>query len=128
MNAVNIASIIIALISLLGALASNRSAKNAEKIKADAAKEAEKTKAEASQTNAKLEVEKDAYNRARKMDIETIQRQDLEIEELRQANLKLKTRLKEVEDKADEQEIEIRLLKREVRLLRKKSQREEPDE
>lgn len=58
------AAIIVAIISALGAWAAQRSARSASVV-------SEKTKAET-----------EAYGRARKMDVETIERQDKEINEL----------------------------------------------
>jgi len=63
--------IIVAFIGVVSAWLSARAARNAAKYSADASTANEKAKAET-----------DAYQRARKMDIETIERQDQEIREL----------------------------------------------
>lgn len=60
-----IASIIVALVAALSARASQRSA------------------AKASTTTSRLDMEREAYERARAYDTETIRRQDVEIDELR---------------------------------------------
>jgi predicted RNase H-like nuclease (RuvC/YqgF family) len=62
---------VVALIGVVSAWLSARAARNAAKFSADASTANEKAKAET-----------DAYHRARKMDIETIERQDAEIREL----------------------------------------------
>jgi hypothetical protein len=64
-SAASWAAIVVALISALGAWAAQRSARSATTV-------SEKTKAET-----------EAYIRARKMDVETIERQDKELDELR---------------------------------------------
>ena len=61
----SLAAVIVAIVGALGAWAAARSARSASLI-------SEKTKAE-----------QEAYARARKMDVETIERQDKEIAELR---------------------------------------------
>jgi hypothetical protein len=60
------AGVLISLITALGALASSRAS------------------SKASTANSKAEVEKEAYDRARKMDVETIERQDKELDEIRE--------------------------------------------
>lgn len=72
MDRFNIAGVIISIISALGALAASRAA------------------SKASTGNARTEAEKEAYDRARKMDVETIERQDKEIDEIREQNKLLK--------------------------------------
>jgi TolA-binding protein len=64
-------SVLIALIGIVSAWLSARAARNAAKFSADA-----------STANTRAQAETEAYNRARKMDIETIHRQDQEIAEL----------------------------------------------
>lgn len=64
--------VLISLITAMGALASSRAS------------------TKASTANAKTEAEKEAYDRARKMDVETIGRQDAELEEIREQNRLLK--------------------------------------
>lgn len=77
------ASIIVALIACIAAIASQRAASRASTI------------------NTRIDAEKDAYVRARTMDIETIQRQDKEIEELRKENKTLTSRLRVCEFKVN---------------------------
>lgn len=62
------AGIAISLITALGAWASSRASSRA------------------STANSKTEAEKEAYDRARKMDVATIERQDAELEEIREQN------------------------------------------
>jgi TolA-binding protein len=80
MDGANWAAIIVAFVSVISALLSGR-----------AAQKAAQSSSKASISNARTQAETEAYNRARKMDIETIGRQDEEIEELRVEirNLKL---------------------------------------
>lgn len=65
MNAGNWATIIVALIALISAIFSGRAASGAAKY------------------SSKAQAETEAYGRARKMDIETIERQNGQLEELR---------------------------------------------
>lgn len=74
-----------ALIAALTSWASQRSAAKAAKFNADASKATEKEKLEA-----------ESYNRARTMDLKTIERQDQEIEELKEDLADLKKELVEV--------------------------------
>jgi predicted RNase H-like nuclease (RuvC/YqgF family) len=62
---------VVALIGIISAWLSGRSARKAAQASADA-----------SMANARTQAETDAYNRARKMDIETISRQENEIKKL----------------------------------------------
>lgn len=71
MDATNVASLIVALIAAVTAIASQRSA------------------ARASTVNARTAAEEEAYNRARKMDIETIDRLIAENKELREREKEL---------------------------------------
>lgn len=68
----NIAAIVVAFISVLSAWLAGRAARSAAKFSADA-----------STSNEKIKAETEAYDRARKMDIATIKRQDEELDELR---------------------------------------------
>ena len=81
------AAIIVALISVISAVLAGRSARKAAQYDSDAAI-----------TNSKTVAETEAYNRARKMDLETIQRQDAEIDEIREQNRKLRERVRELAD------------------------------
>jgi predicted RNase H-like nuclease (RuvC/YqgF family) len=76
MDATNVASLIVAAIAALAALASNRAASKASVV------------------NARTQAEEEAYNRARAMDTETINRLDRENKELR-------AREKELEEQVD---------------------------
>jgi FtsZ-binding cell division protein ZapB len=80
MGASNWATIIVAAIALISAIFSGRAA------------------AGASRYSSKAQAETEAYNRARKMDIETIDRQDQELEELRDDQAKMARRLKELKE------------------------------
>jgi len=75
----NWAGVVIALIGVISAWLANRAAKNAAKSSADA-----------SVTNERVKAETEAYKRARAMDVETIQRQDEELKELREEMKKLR--------------------------------------
>jgi FtsZ-binding cell division protein ZapB len=78
MGASNWASIIVAAIALFSAMAAGRAASNASKY------------------SARTQAETEAYNRARKMDIETIERQDKEIEEIREENKAMQQKIREL--------------------------------
>jgi|ERR1043165_1575695 FtsZ-binding cell division protein ZapB len=80
------AVIIVALISVVSAVLAGRSARKAAKYDSDA-----------SIMNSKTLAETDAYNRARKMDIETIERQDKEIDEIREQNRRLRAKIRELQ-------------------------------
>lgn len=69
MDAVNIASVLIAAIAALSAYASQRTAARASTAN--------------TQASTRVDMEKEAYERARQFDTDTIDRQDKEIEELR---------------------------------------------
>jgi len=77
------AIVIVALISVISAYLSGKAARNAAKYNSDA-----------SMASAKIQAETEAYNRARKMDIETIKRQDEEIEELRKNGRELREKVR----------------------------------
>ena len=64
-----LASIIVALVAAFGALASNRAAARASQLN--------------TMTTSRVDMEREAYDRARAFDTETIRRQDAEIDELR---------------------------------------------
>lgn len=78
MEAGNWAMVIVAAISLIGAILSGRAAAGASKY------------------SSKAQAETEAYNRARKMDIETIERQDKELEEIREENRKMQQKMGEL--------------------------------
>lgn len=87
MSSGDLALIIVALISVVSAALAGRSARKAAQYDSDA-----------SIKNSKTVAETEAYNRARKMDLETIQRQDSEIDEIREQNRKLRERVRELQD------------------------------
>jgi predicted RNase H-like nuclease (RuvC/YqgF family) len=72
MDGVNWATIIVGIFTVLGAIFTGISASRASKY------------------STKTQAETEAYSRARKMDVETIERQDKEIEELHQKYAALK--------------------------------------
>jgi FtsZ-binding cell division protein ZapB len=79
----DLAAIVVALISVISAFLAGRAARNAAKFNSEAAVASSKTQAET-----------EAYQRARKMDIETIERQDQEIEEIRDNSAKLREKVR----------------------------------
>ena len=91
MKGSDFALIIVAAISVLSALLSGRSARKAAKYDADA-----------EITNSRTLAETEAYNRARQMDIQTITRQDNEIDEIREQNRKLRVRVRELQNDNDD--------------------------
>lgn len=80
LDPLNIGLIVVTVITAFGAWATQRSASRANRL------------------TAREQAELDAYNRARKMDLETIQRQDAEFDELRGKYLGLKKRVDELEE------------------------------
>jgi TolA-binding protein len=102
MDAVNVASVIVAAIAALSAYASQRNASRASTIN--------------TQATSRVDMEKEAYERARQFDTDTIERQDKEIQELRQEIAVLKAaHRKELEEFREENR---RLRLRVVRLER----------
>jgi hypothetical protein len=79
MDPINVGSIIVAVIAAAAAYASQRAAARASTLNTTA--------------TSRVEMEKDAYNRARAFDTETIRRQDEEISELRVLVRRLRARL-----------------------------------
>lgn len=79
------AAIIVGIISVVSAVFSGRAARSAAKYNSDA-----------SIANARIQAETEAYNRARRMDVETIERQDREIEEIRQHNERLRDKIRKL--------------------------------
>lgn len=79
--------VVVAGIGVVSAWLAGRAARNAAKFSSDA-----------SVTNTRVQVEADAYKRARAMDVETIQRQDEEIAELRQELRAEKEKSRELEN------------------------------
>lgn len=86
MEAFNWAGIVVAMVGIVTAWLSGRAARLAAKHSADA-----------TVINAKTLAETEAYNRARKMDIETIEHQEEEIKQLRDENRELWSRVRELE-------------------------------
>lgn len=121
MSGSNWAVMAVAVIGLIGAWLSARSARAAAAYSASA-----------SIANQKAEAETEAYSRARKMDVETIQRQDAEIAELTEENRELRRKLNKLEydhyrlqQSFREQQDEIHALKRHVaRLTEDKDKRD----
>lgn len=85
MDSASWALIVVALISVVSAVLSGRAAKSAARLNSDA-----------TVMNSRTQAETDAYNRARKMDIETIERQDREIDEIRDNSEKLREKVREL--------------------------------
>lgn len=83
MGAAEISAIVVALVAALGAWASQRSASRAAEINTT--------------VSGRLEAEREAYQRARAFDIQTIERQNEEIHELHKENEELRVMLKKVE-------------------------------
>jgi peptidoglycan hydrolase CwlO-like protein len=106
------AVIIVALISVVSAVLAGRSARKAAKYDS-----------EASITNSRTVAETEAYNRARKMDIETIERQDKEIDEVREQNRKLRAKIRELQNDYETVHEENRVLRQ--RVTRLEQQQEE---
>jgi len=116
----NWVTILVAIIAALSAYASQRAAAKASNLNTT--------------TTSRVDMEKEAYDRARKFDIETIERQDAEIAELRQDNKSLheKVDVARAEARAARQEAreahaEADELRRELRDLRRQQQSTEPD-
>jgi len=85
LDSINWAGIGIALIGVISAWLSGRSANKAAKFTSGA-----------SVLNARTVAETEAYGRARKLDTETIQRQDEELDELREENKLLKMQVRQL--------------------------------
>lgn len=85
MGLVDLGGILVAVIAALGAWAAQRSAARASRINTS--------------VSGRLEAEKNAYERARAFDIQTIERQDAEIAELQEANEVLRNELKRVKER-----------------------------
>lgn len=100
MNAVNIATIVVALIAALGAFASQRASSKAT--------------IQNTQTGGRVDMEKEAYERARGFDTETISRQDKELQELRTSHEACDQK---VEDLKTRYEAEISMLRARIARL-----------
>jgi predicted RNase H-like nuclease (RuvC/YqgF family) len=110
------AAIFVALISVISAALAGRAARAAAKYNSDA-----------SVASTRAQAETEAYSRARKMDIETIERQDKEIEELVDANFRLNARCKELERKQQEDRELIRTQQEEIQSLKRRVARLTPE-
>jgi chromosome segregation ATPase len=103
MNTINVISLAIpSAIAALGAWAASRASAKAQ--------------AKNAQTTSRTEMEKEAYDRARKYDTETIARQDAEIEEVRAQNLHLNNDIRMLAEENRELREEVSMLRR--RLVR----------
>jgi chromosome segregation ATPase len=95
MDATNVASLVVAVIAALTAIASQRSASRASVVNARTAEE-------------------EAYNRARKMDTDTIDRLDRENKELRE---RLDKETREFREREEDLEEQVEILRWKVRRL-----------
>lgn len=100
MELVNIGTILVALIAAAGAWASQRAASRASMANTS--------------TSSRVEMEKEAYDRARAYDTETIKRQDAEIAELREEHQKCAEEIKTLRARY---EAEIELLRQRIARL-----------
>lgn len=108
MNWANAVSIAVAFLAALAAYASQRSAAKASVMN--------------TQTVTAVDREKEAYERARAFDTETIRRQDEELQELRDDNRKLHDRVTIAEEKAKVALAEAAEAKAEAVAAKKESQ------
>lgn len=99
MTFVSMASILVAIIAAFSAIASQRAAAKASVLN--------------TQTTSRVDMEREAYERARNFDTETIRRQDEELEELRK-------RVRELENHNTELRQENETLERHVQSLERK--------
>ena len=90
MGMLDVGGILIAIIAALGAWAAQRSAAKASGVQKTA--------------SLKLEAERDAYERARAFDVDTIDRQDLELKALREENKILKEEIKHLKERLNQLE------------------------
>lgn len=93
----SLAAVIIAVIGVFSSLAANRSSSKTSQI--------------VTETSGRLEAEREAYQRARSMDVQTIERQEEELESLRQREMALhmhNIELRERQDKIMEENSELR--------------------
>lgn len=111
---INIGTALVGVIAAFGAWITQRSAAKSNRL------------------NNKENAEIEAYNRARSMDLKTIERQDEEIKELAEANAALRIRLNEKnrayieqEKKIEDQQIIIRALRRNMGVPELPEQRSE---
>lgn len=100
----NIGAILIAVLTALGSWASHRSS------------------AKASIINAKAAAEVEAYDRAKRFLVDTIDRQDEEFGELREKHSALKKRVGELEKENDELQAENAKFRRRIAALERKTE------
>lgn len=100
MDAVNLATVIVAIIAAAGAWASQRAASKATR--------------DNTMVGGRVDMEKEAYNRARAFDTETISRQNVEIDDLRVKNESLDKQVQEIKNL---HEVEIRNLRARIARL-----------
>lgn len=90
MGAADIAAILVALIAALGAWAAQRSAAKASKVN--------------TVVSSRLEAERQAYERARAFDVQTINRQNKEIKSLHTENERLRGDLRKIKKRLNKLE------------------------
>ena len=108
MTGTDLAAIIVGLISVISAALAGKAARSAAKHNSDA-----------SILNTRTQAETEAYNRARKMDVETIERQDKEIQDLQLENQKIKAELRTLKFEHDTLQREYREQQEEIQTLRR---------
>ena len=99
MSPIDVGSIVVAIVAALGAVAAQRSASRA------------------GQASTKVQAETNAYERARKMDVETIERQSQEIAELRRRNSHLEQHIERLETDNDNLRRNLRTVERRLAKL-----------
>lgn len=110
----DLVSLGVAIIAALGMYLSHRSSSKASVLSAE--------------MTARLDAEKEAYGRARKMDVDTIERQDHELETLRERLEVARSEAREARREAREAHNEVATLRRRVTFLENQSgYLEDPD-
>jgi predicted RNase H-like nuclease (RuvC/YqgF family) len=106
MGSADVAAIMVGIISVASAIFSGRAARSAAKLSANA-----------SVMNSRTQAETEAYQRARAMDIETIERRDKEIKEIRENSERLREKVRRlIQDNQKLHEENERLRRRVTRL------------
>lgn len=105
-----IASVLVAFVAAVAAWASARAAARAQNHDTDVSTEAKRLE--------------QAYERARAFDIQTIQRQDTEIEELRESEAELNAQVVALRLRVTNLEVEVQKYKRQVATLKKENNNE----
>ena len=103
MRPIDIGSIIVAVVAALGAWASQRAAAKATTFN--------------TAVTTRLDAEKEAYERARAFDIETINRQEKELESLRKENDRLRSIIEDLQNDNSKVHEELRMLRLRVNKL-----------